>query len=67
MVLGDAQGLSIAAQQCEEIATTINELRRRVDQWREFRSPNDWKVTPETARQMLHWRHHPFSGFRPFF
>jgi type III restriction enzyme len=24
-------------------------------------------VTPETARLLEHWRHHPFSGVRPFF
>jgi type III restriction enzyme len=24
-------------------------------------------VTPETARLLQHWRHHPFSGVRPFF
>ena len=29
--------------------------------------PSDWKVTPETARLLQHWRHHQFSGFRPFF
>ena len=67
MVLGDAQGLSTAAQQYEETTTIINELRRRVNQWRDLRNPSDWKVTPETARLLQHWRHHPFSGFRPFF
>ena len=29
--------------------------------------PNDWRVTPETARLLQHWRHHKFSGIRPFF
>src|SRR5690606_31517839 len=24
-------------------------------------------VTPETARLLKHWRHHKFSGIRPFF
>jgi type III restriction enzyme len=28
----------------------INLLRETVDAWRELPSPNDWKVTPETAR-----------------
>jgi type III restriction enzyme len=26
-----------------------------------------WKVTPETARLLQHWRHHSFNGIRPFF
>lgn len=45
----------------------INELRKSVDEWRELSNPNDWKVTPETARLLHHWRHHKFSGIRPFF
>jgi type III restriction enzyme len=45
----------------------INLLRETVDAWRELPSPNDWKVTPETARLLQHWRHHKFSSIRPFF
>ncbi len=45
----------------------INKLRQEVDQWRAIPNPNDWKVTPETARLLKHWRHHNFSGIRPFF
>jgi len=45
----------------------INELRYHVDQWRRLPNPSDWSVTPETARLLHHWRHHPFSSFRPFF
>ncbi len=26
-----------------------------------------WRVAPETARLLQHWRHHAFSSFRPFF
>ena len=29
--------------------------------------PNNWGVTPETARLLLHWRQHNFSNYRPFF
>jgi hypothetical protein len=29
--------------------------------------PHQWQVTPETARLLEHWRHHTFSGVRPFF
>ena len=45
----------------------INELRGRVDAWRELKNPNDWGVTPETVRLLQHWRHHQFSNTRPFF
>ena len=45
----------------------INDLRTHVDQWRNIQNPNDWRVTPETARLLQHWRHHKFAGFRPFF
>jgi type III restriction enzyme len=45
----------------------INKLREAVDKWRELPNPNDWKVTPETARLLKHWRHHKFSGIRPFY
>ena len=38
-----------------------------MDQWRTWPDPNDWKVTPETARLLQHWRHHRFSNLRPFF
>jgi type III restriction enzyme len=37
-----------------------------VDAWR-LLSPSQWQVTPETARLLQHWRHHQFSGARPFF
>jgi type III restriction enzyme len=30
-------------------------------------NPNQWQVTPETARLLRHWRHHEFSSVRPFF
>ncbi len=59
-------GLSTEAQQYDPIPI-INELRRQVDLWRKSPNPNDWRVTPETARLLQHWRHHPFGGFRPFF
>ncbi len=38
-----------------------------MDEWRSRPNPNDWQVTLETARLLQHWRHHRFSGFRPFF
>jgi type III restriction enzyme len=48
-------------------AAIINAVRGQVDQWRRLSNPKDWKVTPATARLLQHWRHHPFSGIRPFF
>ena len=36
-------------------------------QWRALPNPSQWQVTPETARLLQHWRHHKFSGVRPFF
>jgi type III restriction enzyme len=65
MVFDEGQGLSSEDQQYDP-TPVINELRR-VDRWRELPNPNDWQVTPETARLLQHWRHHRFSGFRPFF
>jgi type III restriction enzyme len=38
-----------------------------VDTWRSLPNPAQWQVTPETARLLQHWRHHKFSGVRPFF
>jgi type III restriction enzyme len=45
----------------------INGVRAEVDKWRLIPNPADWRVTPETARLLQHWRHHPFAGIRPFF
>ena len=38
-----------------------------MEKWRSIPNPNDWHVTPETARLLQHWRSHQFSGIRPFF
>ena len=62
----DGAGLSTRKQRYEPIPI-INELRQQVDEWRRLPSPNDWLVTPETARLLQHWRHHQFQGIRPFF
>ncbi|WP_338039753.1 BPTD_3080 family restriction endonuclease [Luteibacter yeojuensis] len=44
----------------------INSVRREVDAWRRL-PPTQWRVTPETARLLEHWRNHKFAGVRPFF
>ncbi len=66
MVFDEGQGLSTEQQQYDP-TPIINELRLRVDRWRNLPTPSDWRVTPETARLLQHWRHHGFSSFRPFF
>jgi len=67
LVFDEGKGLSTQEQQYEKTSVVINELRRHLNQWRSLPNPNDWQVTPETARLLQHWRHHPFSGIRPFF
>lgn len=57
---------STQEQQYDHTAV-INAVRAEVDKWRALTSPNDWRVTPETARLLQHWRHHAFSNTRPFF
>src|SRR5438067_1346579 len=65
IVFDEGKGLSTKQQQYDP-TSIINELRQQVDQWRQLPG-NLWQVTPETARLLEHWRHHTFSGFRPFF
>lgn len=61
-----AEKLSSESQKYE-LATLINSLRKAVDRWRALPDSAQWRVTPETARLLRHWRHHEFSGLRPFF
>jgi len=62
----EGKGLSTDAQQYDHTAI-INAVRQEVDRWRQLPNPSQWQVTPETARLLQHWRHHKFSGIRPFF
>ena len=64
--IDEGMGLSTQEQQYE-VTAAVNEIRRRVDEWRSIPGPNNWGVTPETARLLLHWRQHKFSNYRPFF
>jgi type III restriction enzyme len=66
LVFDEGKGLSTDEQQYDP-TSIINELRHHVDQWRRWPNPNDWKVTPETARLLQHWRSHNFNNIRPFF
>ena len=61
-----AQKLETAGQQYD-LTAIINGVRQQVDRWRGLPNPSQWQVTPETARLLQHWRHHRFSGIRPFF
>ncbi len=64
-VFDEGKGLSTRSQQYD--TSIINEVRQTVDSWRSLPNPNQWQVTPETARLLQHWRHHKFNGVRPFF
>ena len=64
--LYDDDGVSTAKQKYDP-NPIINELRREIDKWRQIDNPANWKVTPETARLLQHWRGDHFSSIRPFF
>src|SRR5216117_1467037 len=66
IVFDEGAGVSTAKQQYDP-TPIIDEARRRVDHWRAIGNPSGWGVTPETARLLQHWRHHEFTGVRPFF
>jgi type III restriction enzyme len=66
LAIGRDEGLSTADQQYE-VTRVINELRGYVQNWRNLPNPNQWQVTPETARLLQHWRHHKFDNLKPFF
>ncbi len=66
LLFDEGKGLSTDEQQYDHTAI-INGVRQQVDKWRSLPNPNDWQVTPETARLLQHWRHHNFSSIRPFF
>ena len=62
----EAQRVATEDQQYE-LAQTINSVRNAVDRWRALTDLGEWRVTPETARLLHHWRHHRFNDIRPFF
>ncbi|HRI15566.1 MAG TPA: DEAD/DEAH box helicase family protein [Verrucomicrobiota bacterium] len=66
MVFDEGKGISTKEQQYDP-TSIINEVRGYVAAWRNLPNPNQWQVTPETQRLLQHWRHHNFSGIRPFF
>ncbi len=66
MVFADREGLSSEEQEYNP-TPIINEVRTYVETWRNLPNPDQWLVTPETARLLQHWRSHKFGGLRPFF
>ena len=64
---GEGGELSSEEEQQQYQKAIINQVRGHVDAWRELKNPSQWQVTPTTARLLQHWRHHKFSGIRPFF
>ena len=64
--LDDAGGAPETGDPQYELIALIDGLRQELAAWRAL--PEDqWRVTPETARLLKHWRHHAFSDLRPFF
>ena len=61
-----AEGMTTPEQEYDT-TSQINSIRKQVDAWRQIPDPAKWRVTPETARLLQHWRQHPFQGIRPFF
>ncbi|HOZ46256.1 MAG TPA: DEAD/DEAH box helicase family protein [Candidatus Hydrogenedentes bacterium] len=71
---GDQEGLALGQstasagkEQQYDFAYVVNGTRQLVNEWRSIPNPSHWRVTPETARLLQHWRHHRFSSYRPFF
>ena len=63
----DAAASAVGADdQHYELTRMIESLRHSVDEWRKLPRAK-WRVTPETARLLHHWRHHQFNDVRPFF
>ena len=67
IVFDEAAAALEAGSQQYDLMEVINDLRRRVDAWRAIPDLGKWRVTPETARLLQHWRGDRFGGIRPFF
>ncbi len=65
LLFDEGVGLSTKDQAYAHTAV-INAVRMEVDAWRKLPAAQ-WRVTPETARLLEHWRNHAFAGVRPFF
>jgi type III restriction enzyme len=63
----DLGGERDAAGQAYGVAGIVDEIRQHLATWRAIPNPNDWGVTPSTARLLEHWRNAPEEAVRPFF
>lgn len=66
LLFDEGHGLS-TREQIYDHTLIINALRDEVNKWRQLPDPASWRVTPETARLLQHWRNHKFHSVRPFF
>ena len=66
MGLYAADGISSEDQEYNP-TPIINDIRAQLKLWRALPDPQDWGVTPATARLLRHWRNHEFQGIKPFF
>jgi len=66
LLFDEGKNLTTQEQRYDHTAV-INGVRQQVDQWRRLPNPTQWRVTPETARLLLHWRQYQYSSIRPFF
>ena len=61
MVFDAGDGLSSGEQKYNP-TPIINEVRTYVETWRALPNPDQWLVTPETARLLKHWRSQNIEG-----
>lgn len=66
ILFDEGAGLSTDTQRYDP-TPVINGLRILVDRWREIPNPADWRVSPETARLLQHWRSKSGDSNRLFF
>lgn len=66
IIFDDVKDISSDDQQYDP-TSLVNRVREIIGNWRQLPNPQDWNVTPETARLLQHWRKHNFSSVRPFF
>ena len=66
LVFDEAAGRLETESQQYALMEIINSVRRAVEEWRAL-PESQWRVTPETARLLQHWRQYKFSSFQPFF
>lgn len=64
LALSEADELSTDEQKYNP-TPIINEIRQSVEAWRALPNPEQWQVTPETARLLRHWRSHQFGSVKP--